>query len=238
MKILPALTLVSSCLALLLGAYAIFSPTNKTGMNHSAPNTELLSLQNEVAHLSAAIKALQNTQTTGTVSESLSAEVSQLKATVDALKRTQATATVALADSIVSNDPPAKMPTAAEMNAQMLEQKAAFNQYTAKVDQSFRAEMPDAKWSDDITQNVKTAFASSELSDASLIGLECRTSLCKLEVSVKDPQKTQEIQRWLAYKLGDALPKFIAVPQDASAEGQTPSTVYYLSREGHDLPKS
>jgi hypothetical protein len=232
MKISYPLSLLSVCLALSLTGYEIFRWQTENTQNivvtdKTNSEADMAALKQELAELRQTVATLQNTKK-AEPSIAMQNEITNLKSSLKGLQNTQSD------NANTENADLTPALTEAEIQAQMQEQKEATNQFITQLDQKFVAETADRQWANKVTQHINGAFESNELSKASIVGLECRTTLCKLEVSFDDPQTMQETQRWLAYKLSDSLPNFSAVPGEQGSDGQSNSTIYYFSRKGAD----
>jgi hypothetical protein len=60
--------------------------------------------------------------------------------------------------------------------------------------------------------------------------VECRSTLCKVEVTHNDPQKLTEFMLWLPQLLAEILPTF-TMKEVHEAEGVTTHIYYFASGE-------
>ena len=92
----------------------------------------------------------------------------------------------------------------------------------------------DSTWSNSTTDQVQDAFDSIELDGAEVVDVDCRSTLCRIEIDFDDPLRATEYQLWLSVKIGDILPQ---ASMNVSEDGEgNASAVLYLAREGYDLP--
>lgn len=98
----------------------------------------------------------------------------------------------------------------------------------------FAAQSVDTVWSLDTAQLVSEAALSEGLAGSSIDGIECRSSLCRVEVSHADPAAASEFALWFPVVLGEALPQIRYFHEQR--DYGPPVTVLYMARQGYDLP--
>ncbi len=109
-------------------------------------------------------------------------------------------------------------------------------QRMAKMEENLAEEAIDSAWSSATIDQVEAAFDSSELVDAQIIDLDCRKTLCRIEIDVDDPFLASEYQLSLSLKVGHLLPQTsMAISQDE--EGRS-SAILFMAREGYNLPSA
>ena len=78
------------------------------------------------------------------------------------------------------------------------------------------------------------AFTGDELAGAALQDIDCRSTLCRVEVQHRDEAKLQEFQRLFSLKVSQALPRLMMHRID-NADGSITSYLC-LARQGYRLP--
>lgn len=103
------------------------------------------------------------------------------------------------------------------------------------IETSLQQEHVDASWSTEASDAIEQTFDSEELAGASLVDLECRSTLCRVEVLHDDSEQLTEFQLLFPNKIGHILPQLTL---DHVEEGDSStSTVIYLARDGYRLPR-
>lgn len=111
------------------------------------------------------------------------------------------------------------------------EQDVAFAHVDA-VSENFRSQEADPEWSAEALDAIETAFQSEELAGASVLDMDCRATLCRVEVEHRNPEELMEFELWLPEKLAAVLPRMTLEREEL--DGRTVTTVY-LARDGHTL---
>lgn len=120
------------------------------------------------------------------------------------------------------------MPEILEQGAEQVEQQLS------SMETIMTEEPVDSEWSSATTDQLQMAFDSSELNGADIVDLECRKTLCRIEMNIDNPLLAAEYQLWLSAKIGDILPQAsMTISQD---EAGNPSAILFLAREGYNLP--
>jgi hypothetical protein len=126
-----------------------------------------------------------------------------------------------------------------ELKAQEVEAAARDHQRSLArmqaYEASLRAESIDAAWSNEAVDALKEAFTSQELSATGLQDIECRATLCRIEVVHADEEKRREFERTFVEKVAPVLPS--AVMHTEEHEDGSSATTVYLARQGHQLPR-
>ncbi len=100
---------------------------------------------------------------------------------------------------------------------------------------SLRAESVDAAWSNQAVDAIKKAFISEELSATDVQDIECRATLCRIEVAHANEEKRRQLERTFVQKVAAVLPS-AAMHTEKHEDGSSATTVY-LARQGHRLPR-
>jgi len=127
-----------------------------------------------------------------------------------------------------STIPRSSKPPTAEATARM--QQANFE----AIEAGFGAEPTDAAWANKVTDLVKGAVADKGAEGNDIQMLECRSTLCRVEVFHSTPAAKAGFLHNFAFKVGSELPELTIQPIDG-ADGTSISRIY-LARNGHALP--
>lgn len=112
------------------------------------------------------------------------------------------------------------------------EQQAA--EYAALVDYHLQVEEIDSAWSDEATSVISYAFGTDTLQTSMLQSVDCRSTLCKLEVSHDENHDQESFEMDMVVSFAETLPRG-TMYRDPARPGVS---VIYLARKGHSLPKA
>lgn len=96
-------------------------------------------------------------------------------------------------------------------------------------------EEEDIAWSTEIKSRIYDAFETMESTNHSVLGIDCGSTLCKLEVA-SGAEDTEQIRSDLIPKIGEMMPQGIMHEVD-QGNGQK-KLVFYMARSGHNFPDS
>ena len=165
-----------------------------------------------------------------TLRSQLQAQAAQLRTIGAALDRTLA--------------PPRRVPESrrasptdyASQEAKLLaEEKERSAKWEQANDTEFSAQAVDPRWANQADDLIKQAFTSDELQNTIPMAMECRSTLCRVEVVHKDASERSWFEHHLPSLVADLLPS-IAMHTTEHSDGSSVSVVY-LAREGHPLPQ-
>jgi hypothetical protein len=103
------------------------------------------------------------------------------------------------------------------------------HQQMAQVEADFHQERVDPRWASAATDAVQAALAAEEAVQTLLLGLECRTQTCRMELAQDDAGALAMTLPELLLQLGPTLPHATASYSEDGTGGQT--MILYLSRE-------
>lgn len=249
MKIFHLFITVSSLTALCLSSYAVVSErviddqiaTVSATVQEKAPSGRVLTdqvfkditaLKTQLASLETAMKSVSNSTTPASLSENELAELTDLKQEVATL-REQWQETAARQQQDDSNGQ-ADVWFAEDLDLMEEEQTYTHAQTINRLDDTLQAEAIDNQWSTETTDLILQALDTENLVNTGLVGSECRSSLCRVEVSHDNEMDFEEFQLWFALEVGEVLP-MATMDQQIHEDGSV-SSVLYLAREGFDLP--
>lgn len=120
--------------------------------------------------------------------------------------------------------------------------EAAIEAQELSVEEAIETEEVDPDWSPIAEMAWGELFQKEdikdELKDLQLVNVECRTNLCRVELSPSDPTRggahfEQNFRKLLLFAPWDG-PGFGKVDYP---DGETPQAVFYIAREGQTLPE-
>jgi hypothetical protein len=100
---------------------------------------------------------------------------------------------------------------------------------------ALQKETEDSAWSGEAYDLINSAVAAEDLAGTSLHDVECRATLCRIEVTHKDRQARGAFEGQLIMAVAPLLPQ--AMMQTVENEDGSTSSVLYLARDGHDFPQ-
>jgi hypothetical protein len=116
------------------------------------------------------------------------------------------------------------------------EVKRADAQVQAQVDlieDTLFAEASDPTWTDAAEQSLQDVFQLEEGTGFHLVHTECRTTLCRLELSLDGSLSPEESFHHLVHLMPWPGQSFVHFE-----DGESATAVVYLTREGHALPQA
>ncbi|MGH8537387.1 MAG: hypothetical protein ACREXM_13215 [Gammaproteobacteria bacterium] len=122
----------------------------------------------------------------------------------------------------------------AQFTAEIAEEQQQIQAYAQRIEASLEAEPVDSAWSGSTADRIREVFTGDELADASLQDIDCRATLCRVEVQHRDEAKLREFQRLFPFKVSQVLPRLM-MHRIENADGSI-TTNLYLARQGHRLP--
>lgn len=100
---------------------------------------------------------------------------------------------------------------------------------------ALRSESTDVIWSTQAAEALLAAFQNEELSGTAVRDLECRATLCRVELAHRNPERQLAFEQQFRFKIGTILPR-MTMHSEEQQDGTISATIY-LAREGHDLPR-
>lgn len=162
--------------------------------------------------------------------KSVKSQVQQLAVAASGLsaKIQEETIEESVSQAVEAFPEPATEEALLRQDEQMLEQRMTF------IESSFFSEPVDGAWSVEAIDTIDEATASEELAETAVFAVDCRATLCRMEVQHDDPQALAEFEQWLPRKVVDMLPR-ITMDRIDGIDGSV-TTVVYLARDGYRLP--
>ncbi|MGH8656002.1 MAG: hypothetical protein ACREYE_29175 [Gammaproteobacteria bacterium] len=100
---------------------------------------------------------------------------------------------------------------------------------------ALQKETEDPTWSGEARDLINGAVVAEELGATSVQDVECRATLCRVEVTHKDRQARAAFRSQFIQAVAQLLPR--AMMQPVENEDGSTSSVLYLARDGHDFPQ-
>ncbi|MGQ0443644.1 MAG: hypothetical protein ACT4O2_00590 [Beijerinckiaceae bacterium] len=122
----------------------------------------------------------------------------------------------------------------AQFTAEIAEEQQQIQAYAQTIEASLEAEPVDSAWSGSTADRIREIFTGDELAGASLQDIDCRATLCRIEVQHRDEAKLREFQRLFPLRVSQVLPRLM-MHRIENADGSV-TTYLYLARQGHRLP--
>ncbi len=102
------------------------------------------------------------------------------------------------------------------------------------IEATLRHEAIDATWVAQATDAIEQAMEDKALAGSELHDLECRSTLCRVEVAHQNPIARADFMLRFAMMVGPVLPSMTAQPIEGD-DGSSTSSIY-LARQGYELP--
>lgn len=122
----------------------------------------------------------------------------------------------------------------AQLAAEIAEEQQQIQAYAQMIEASLEAETVDSAWSVSTADRIRDVFTGDALAGASLQDIDCRATLCRVEVQHRDEAKLREFQRLFPFKVSQVLPNLM-MHRIENADGSI-TTYLYLARQGYRLP--
>jgi hypothetical protein len=123
--------------------------------------------------------------------------------------------------------------TPADQAALVEEQQRALEAREKTVESALESQPVDRNWAQDVASTVSAAMSEPELAGSSIERLDCRSTICRIEISHVDQAARDNF--FAAFQLDvHSLPNGMMIPREG-ANGR-PATLAFFSREGTRLP--
>lgn len=120
-----------------------------------------------------------------------------------------------------------------EANAIEEERQGSFARMQA-AEAALRQETTDAVWSAQAMDTIRSAMENDGLAGTVLQDIECRATLCRMEVVHADPTMQSVFENDVRFEVARFLPRAM-MHSEERFDGTISATIYF-AREGHDLP--
>lgn len=192
----------------------------------------IAALQEEVAELKSAIRSNGSAPS---VKDSdvdlLKQEVAQIRQKLNDLASGQ------LAQAGAST--PIERTPSQPLDAPLEERRAAADRRSkeaiSKLDGVLQAEDVDNSWLHDVQSKLQSVFQRDTLSGSTLATSDCRTSMCRIEITHEAGTDAIEFQSEFVSETAELFPQGIF--QQVTGPDGKQVTIGYFARDGHTLPK-
>lgn len=163
--------------------------------------------------------------------ERLSAELSSLRSTLAKVSQDQASMAQSI-DQASSREAPGEAATLELTPEEELERADAQTQAQFElIDGTLLAEESDSDWASSANLALHEAFQSEDMKGVALVGVECRTTICRLELSLDNSAYPEDSFYHLVHVTPWQGQKLFRINEENG------EAVVYLAREGHSLPQ-
>jgi hypothetical protein len=100
------------------------------------------------------------------------------------------------------------------------------------IEEAIMAEDPDPDWAQAAVDELDGAYQGEEMAGAEFVSVECRTTMCRMELALTGTKTAEETFRSLADLAPWEGQGFVQIE-----DGELGQVVVYLAREGHSLPQ-
>lgn len=196
------------------------------------PHPSIAALQEEIAELK---RTLRSNGTTPGVNNSdvelLKQDVAQLRQKLNELASAQMAQAVT---NVPSDRAPSQLVGASPEDRRAAADRRS-KEAIAKLDGALQAEDVDNSWLHDVQSKLQSVFQRETLTGSTLATSDCRTSLCRIEITHEAGTDTTEFQSEFVSETAEIFPQGIF--QQVTGPDGKQVTIGYFAREGHALPK-
>jgi hypothetical protein len=108
-------------------------------------------------------------------------------------------------------------------------------EHVERLDAIIQQQAVDTEWAGEAETRIRGALEFSELKTSRLMGVDCRTTACRMTVHHKDQAAAEAFQMIFIQQVGDLLPNALMTHFDL--DGGESETVVHLARDGYRLPR-
>jgi hypothetical protein len=108
-------------------------------------------------------------------------------------------------------------------------------EHVGQLNAILEQEAVDAEWAGKAVARIRGALEATELKATRLLGVDCRTTACRVTVRHDDQAAAEEFQMRFTQEVSDLLPNTSMTHFDLGREGS--ETVIHLARDGYRLPR-
>jgi hypothetical protein len=223
--------LISCVLVLSVGTYLvlIWNPNGRADIGNANTMPSALSENSVVKKNPGKDASMESEMQENLVA--LRKEVALLKADVAALKQNMQTTL----QQTGGKEKVAQATPALTEEELMAKEEEAYRKQAEDLETLFRQQTVDGVWSEQTKNMLQDALASDQI-DINTVGIECRSSACRVELPKNHAHGKSPKMSQFQSKVSEEFPD-IMTSQIKEADGSM-TTVYYLSREEINLPDS
>ncbi len=119
-----------------------------------------------------------------------------------------------------------------DFSAMVAQEQQQAAEYAALVDYHLQVEEIDTAWSDEAASTISYAFGADAMQTSMLQSVDCRSTLCKLEVFHDENYDQEAFTMEMMESFAETLPKGTMYRDPARPD----VSIIYLARKGHSLP--
>lgn len=125
--------------------------------------------------------------------------------------------------------------SAEEMTAHNEEEQKKQDEHIDVIKNAFQTQETDEQWSADVTESITAVFADKSFSDTALAQVQCRSTLCIVEVDHPNSSAVDEFDMEFQMQMGGQLPQTNYTSKQ-NDDGSVTVTMY-MAREGYEFPQ-
>ncbi|WP_347989610.1 hypothetical protein [Methylomonas sp. AM2-LC] len=198
------------------------------GKTHAITNTNLV-MQHATNEFAARDGFLDSKQAGVGLREqvtALSNDIVLLKAEILSL-RTAMQAQNLASNTVVASSILSPSEEKQRLSEQRAHEEERFNQQAQLLEIDFRKQRLDANWATRTKNLIKAALEEEQIVPADIIGLECRSSMCRLELAIDNRDELASKLTMLPIKIGSELPSILISQHNDNQS----NTILYLSKD-------
>jgi hypothetical protein len=183
----------------------------------------MAALRQEVARLRGEVAVMQR-------------RVDQLVRRADETKRAEVARGVAVPEGRPQGEPRLRLAkVTAERQRREAEHEHLLRAQAEANEAAFQQEATEPTWAGEAREVIARAVAAEELAGTSVQGVECRATLCRMEVTHSDQHARSVFAHHFLVAVAPLLPQ--AMVQAVENTDGSVRTALYLARAGHDFPQ-
>jgi len=125
-----------------------------------------------------------------------------------------------------------------QMEKMLTESNAEYEEHYTNIENNFESGEADPQWTSNLGAQLEATIEEVRLqteSDASVLSMDCKTNMCRVEVSFNDNGEASNfmelaLMQNVSNEVGESSSR-----QNRDESGKVLSTVYYLARKGHSV---
>lgn len=163
----------------------------------------------------------------------LKQDVAQLRQKLNELASTQLAQAGTSAPTSIERTPSQPVDTSPEERRAAADRRS--KEALSKLEGALQAEDVDNSWLHDVQSKLQSVFQRDTLSGSTLATSDCRTSMCRIEITHEAGTDATEFQSEFVSETAELFPQGIF--QQVTGPDGKQVTIGYFARDGHTLPK-
>lgn len=123
----------------------------------------------------------------------------------------------------------------ADMSAINEEQQKKDDERIDVINNAFQTQDTDEQWSSGVTDSITAVFSDKGFTNTALSQVQCRSTLCIVEVEHSDSSAAEEFTMHFQEQLGNQLPQ-TSYASSQNDDGSVTVTMY-MARDGYEFPQ-